>query len=84
MLNTISARKAQEKSHNFRLAQLELFGVRCGELAAQALAGQIPFIDAVDMAYSAAIWAGIVDSAGDDVVQAIMANAFADARVLLS
>jgi hypothetical protein len=61
-----------------------LFGVRCGELAARTLAGDIAFLDAIDLLYDAAIWSGLVDGVGDDVVQAIMANAFADARVLLS
>jgi hypothetical protein len=60
--------------------QLELFAIRCSELADRVQRGEIGFIDAVDMAYSAAQWAGLTESAGDDAVQAVMAAAFANAR----
>ena len=72
--------------------QLELFAVRCADLADRVAAGDVPFITAVDLAYSAAIWAdlptaieasGLIDTTkltGDDVVQATMAAAFANAR----
>jgi len=80
MLDTYSAHKAQD----FCNAQLELFGVRCGELAARALAGQIAFLDAVDMCAEAALWSGLADNVGPDIVQLVMANAFADARKVLA
>jgi hypothetical protein len=76
--HSLSAPRAQD----YRDFQLKLFAVRCGELAERALAGVIPFIDAVDDAYAAAIWAGVVDNYGDDIVQSVMASAFADARKL--
>jgi hypothetical protein len=59
---------------------LELFGVRCHELAQRVNAGTIGFIDAVDMGYSAAIWSGLGDEVGDDAVQKVMAEAFMGAR----
>lgn len=60
----------------FTQHQLELFAIRASELADRVAAGQIAFIEAVDMAYSAAQWAGLADSVGDDAVQKIMAAAF--------
>jgi hypothetical protein len=49
---------------------------RASTLAARARDGSLPFLDAVDMAYSAADMAGLVDRFGDDVVQAVLADAF--------
>ena len=72
--------------------QLEIFAIRCIELADRAAAGEIKFLDAVDLAYSAAMWAdlpiaieasGLINSkviTGDDIVQATLAAAFANAR----
>ena len=56
--------------------QLEILALRSFELADRARAGEIEFIDAVDMAYSAAEWAGLTESANPDVVQAVLATAF--------
>ena len=58
--------------------QIELFAIRASELADRVAAGQISFIDAVDMAYSAAVWSGLIDSIGDDAVQKVMQAAFAN------
>lgn len=72
--------------------QLEIFATRCFELADRVDAGFLEFIDALDMAHSAAMWAclprAIEDSGlieyppltGIDIVQEIMAAAFADVR----
>jgi len=60
--------------------QLEIFAIRCLELADRVAENQIGFIDAVDLAYDAAIWSGLVETVGDDVTQATMAAAFANAR----
>jgi hypothetical protein len=60
--------------------QLEILALRSRELADQVAAGQLKFIDAVDAAYESAQWAGLVKSVGDDVVQATLAAAFANAR----
>jgi hypothetical protein len=54
---------------------LQLFAVRANELAGRVGHG-LTFIDAVDMAYSAAIWSGLVDAVGDDAVQDVLADAF--------
>ncbi len=53
---------------------------RATALAGRARDGDLPFIDAVDMAYSAAEWSGLVDRFGDDVVQLVLADAFLGAR----
>jgi hypothetical protein len=63
-----------------RAAQLELFAIRCLQLADRVAENQISFRDAIDVAYEAAVWAGLIDDLGDDVVQATMAAAFANAR----
>jgi hypothetical protein len=47
-------------------------------LAAKVRAGEIDFLDAVDMAYSAADFADLVERVGDDLVQATPALAFMD------
>jgi hypothetical protein len=72
--------------------QLEILARRCLQLADQVAAGEIPFLDAVDLAYDAAVWAGLpnaIDTSGlidvdvitgDDIVQAVIAAAFANAR----
>jgi hypothetical protein len=72
--------------------QLEILALRSLELADQVADGQLPFIDAVDLAYSAAAWvglpaaidkSGLIDTkkiTGDDIVQATIAAAFANAR----
>ena len=62
---------------DFTKRQLELFAIRCGALADRVAAGNLSFLDAVDFAYSAAEFAGLVETAGDVAVQKIMAAAFA-------
>ena len=61
---------------DFAAHQLKLLAVKSSELAHRVAAGQLGFVDAVDSAYSAAIWAGVVDSAGNDAVQKVLAAAF--------
>jgi hypothetical protein len=63
-------------TRNRPLSATELFALRTSELADRVSQGRLPFIDAVDMAYSAAQWSGLVDAIGDDAVQKIMAAAF--------
>jgi hypothetical protein len=72
--------------------QLDILALRSIELADQVADGRIGFLDAVDLAYDAAIWAGLPEAidrsglidinaiSGDDIVQATMAAAFANAR----
>jgi hypothetical protein len=74
------------------IRQLEILALRSIELADRVAAGQLPFIDAVDLAYEAAVWAdlpnaidasGLLNSSiagaptGTDIVQATIAAAFA-------
>jgi hypothetical protein len=61
-------------------AQLELFAIRCLQLADRVAEHRVGFLDAVDVAYEAAEAAGLVDDLGDDVVQLTMAAAFANAK----
>ena len=60
--------------------QLEILALRALELADRVAFGQLKFIDAVDLAYDAAFWSGLVNAVGDDIVQATLAAAFANAR----
>lgn len=55
---------------------LDLLFERAAALADRVRDGSLPFIDAVDMAYSAANWSGLVDRYSDDVVQLVLADAF--------
>jgi hypothetical protein len=56
--------------------RLDLFAVRCRDLRDRVVVGSINFLDAVDLAYEAAVWSGLADDVGDDVVQSVMAMAF--------
>ena len=60
--------------------QLEILALRSLELADQVAAGQRKFIDAVDLAYEAAQWSGLIEAVVDDLVQFTLAAAFANAR----
>ena len=60
--------------------QLERLAVRTLELADRVSVGEVAFLDAVDVAYEAALWSGLIDTVGDEVVQATLAAAFANAR----
>jgi hypothetical protein len=61
-------------------AALELLALRSLDLADQVAEGRIKFLDAVDLAYSAAEWSGLTETIGDDIVQATLAACFANAR----
>jgi hypothetical protein len=74
------AGNGHNKNITFAARQLELFAIRCLDLADRVAENQIGFLDAVDMAYSAAEWSGLTDNVGDDIVQACMAAAFANAK----
>lgn len=60
----------------FQMRQLELLALRCCDLAERVEANTIAFLDAVDMAYSAAIFSGLIETVGDDAVQKILFAAF--------
>jgi hypothetical protein len=60
--------------------QLEILALRSLELADRVAVGEIAFLDAVDIAYDAAVWSGLTSTVGDDIVQATLAVAFANAR----
>ncbi len=66
----------QQSSPVCNADQLSILFDRASTLAARARDGSLPFLDAVDMAYSAAEWAGLIERFGDDVVQIVLADAF--------
>jgi hypothetical protein len=59
--------------------QLDLLFERSCQLAERVADGSLTLIDAVDVAQSAAEWAGLTLTAGDDAVQAVLAAAFVGA-----
>lgn len=85
MSNISAARKleqgpARQPTSVFTRWQLELFAIRASEVAERVFAGQMAFLDGVDMCFSAAEWSGLVDAIGVDDVQRLMAAAFSSAR----
>jgi hypothetical protein len=60
--------------------QLEILALRSFELADRVAAGELQFLDAVDVAYDSAVASGLADSVGYDVVQAVLAAAFEKVR----
>jgi hypothetical protein len=66
------------KMHAMR--QLELLALRSFDLADRVAANELTLADAVDLAYDAALWTGLPETVGDDVVQAVLAVAFAPQR----
>ena len=70
----------QEPASSFNPDPLALLAERCATLADRVRFGDLPFIEAVDMAYSAASFAGLVGRYGDDHIQAVLAKAFMGAR----
>jgi hypothetical protein len=61
---------------DFVAAQLSLLAIRVSQLADQVTRGQINFLDAVDLAYDAAVSAGLVETVGDDQIQKLLAACF--------
>jgi hypothetical protein len=60
--------------------RLAIFERACRDMAASVNIGAVPFIDAVDSLYTAALDIGLVAVAGDDRIQRIMHEAFKDRR----
>jgi hypothetical protein len=60
--------------------QIELLTLHATMLAERVEIGQIGFIDAVDIAYQAALAAGMDQTVGDDQVQAVLHFCFGPAR----
>ncbi len=60
--------------------RLEILALRTLELADRVAEGELRFLDAVDVAYEAATWSGLTETVGDDIIQATLAAAFANAR----
>jgi hypothetical protein len=60
--------------------RLEIFALRCFDYADDVAAGKMHFLDAVDVLQDSAIASGLVDLVGMDVIQCVLATAFATAR----
>jgi hypothetical protein len=79
-LSGVAQGAAMTAAQSHAARQLDLLAVRALELADRVAAGQLGFIDAVDLSYEAAVWAGLRETVGDDLIQATLAAAFAGAR----
>jgi hypothetical protein len=75
-----TTKERREKPQARAGRQLEIFARRCLDLADRVAEHRIAFLDAIDIAYEAATWSGLIDEVGDDIVQFTMAAAFANAR----
>jgi hypothetical protein len=60
--------------------QLELLALRSFQLADRVASGELQFLDAVDVAFDAAIASDLADSVGYDVIQTVLAAAFERVR----
>jgi hypothetical protein len=60
--------------------QLEILAIRSFELAERVEVGEVEFLDAIDVAYDAAYWSGLVESVGNNIVQTILHEAFRKVR----
>ena len=67
-----------DRSAQLVCAQLELLALRAIEMADRITAGNVGFLDGVDLIYDAACASGLVDAVGDDAIQKLMAAAFAE------
>ena len=85
------ANRLSNRANDRVRTQLQNLARRAGELADRVAAGTLEFIDAVDLAYSAAVWADLPEAidrselvtnniTGDDIVQQVLAAAFATVR----
>jgi hypothetical protein len=74
---TIAPRDTLAERNTQASRQLEILAARSLDLADRVKTGEIEFIDAVDIAYEAAYWAGLTETVGDDIVQTVLATAFA-------
>jgi hypothetical protein len=78
--NFRTAEKIWGLEMNTKRDPLVIFSERCRTIASRVREKQIPFIEAVDMAWSAADFAGLIEHYGDDQIQQIMAGAFMGAK----
>jgi hypothetical protein len=79
MMEALSSNALKINSGQSRPDPLDVLFERSCILADRVRDGSLQLIDAVDMAYSAAEWSGLVDRFGDDVVQLVLADAFTGA-----
>jgi hypothetical protein len=56
--------------------QLEILARRSFELADRVAAGELQFLDAVDVAFDSAVASGLAESVGYDVIQIVLATSF--------
>jgi hypothetical protein len=77
----ISAEPINDRNFDNRQAkQIELLALRSFELADRVASGELQFLDAVDVAFDAAVASGLADAVGDDIIQAVLSTAFEKVR----
>ena len=61
--------------------QIEILIRHATTLALRVEAGQLGFIDAIDICYEAAVASGMAESVGDDQIQSILHDCFGPTRM---
>lgn len=72
----IASQVFSDRAEQYIAAQMELFQIKARIMAERVAAGLISKVDGVDMLFSAADYSGLLESVGEDRVQAEMARAF--------
>jgi hypothetical protein len=71
---------AERNFEDRQAKQLQHLAVRSFQLADRVACGELQFLDAIDVAFDAAVASGLADAVGHDVVQAVLAAAFEKVR----
>ena len=71
---------ANRNFENHQAKQLEILALRSFQLADRVASGELQFLDAIDVAFDAAVASGLADEVGDDVTQTVLTVAFERVR----
>jgi hypothetical protein len=60
--------------------KIDFFELRCFDYAERVNAGDVAFLDAIDLLWDSAVASGLADQIGTDSIQEIMHNTWAEVR----
>lgn len=72
----MSPRHVKLECNNDPPASLQILADAARTMAGDVRAGRISFTDAVDHCHSAAVWADLPETVGENIVQFVLAQAF--------
>jgi hypothetical protein len=75
-----AVKAAEKKFTEGQGRQLKHLAIRSLELADRVASGELQFLDAVDVAFDAAVASGLADSVGYEIIQEVLATAFKGVR----